>query len=73
MNEPHISVTEQTFAEAWRQLIAYEEALEWPEKCRACECRTVCMKCAAGYTRFRTGRYPLSTRRKLNSFSMIFR
>ena len=46
MNEPHISVTEQTFAEAWRQLIAYQEALEWPEKCRTCEYRTVCMKCA---------------------------
>lgn len=46
MNEPHISVTEQMFAEAWRQLIAYEEALEWPEKCRACEYKTVCMKCA---------------------------
>lgn len=46
MNEPNIPVRGQPFREAWKQLIQYEEELQWPEECRSCEAREVCFKCA---------------------------
>lgn len=46
MNEPYIPVRNQAFLKSWQELIAYEEALEWPEECKACEAQNVCEKCA---------------------------
>ena len=37
MNEPNIPVRDQAFLKSWQELIAYEEALEWPEECKTCE------------------------------------
>lgn len=45
LNEPHIPVWELSFRESWRQLLQYQEQLEWPSECHGCEARTVCMKC----------------------------
>ena len=47
MNEPDISVRDQEFLEAWRELVQYEENLEWPQECKTCEVREGCFKCAA--------------------------
>src|SRR5699024_8017838 len=46
MNEPNIPVRDQAFLKSWQELIAYEEALEWPEECKTCEAQKVCFKCA---------------------------
>ncbi len=46
MNEPDIPVLERAFPQAWKELIEYEEALEWPEECKTCKANTVCVKCA---------------------------
>lgn len=46
MNEPNIPVRDLTFLEAWKELIAYEETLDWPEECKTCEVQKVCFKCA---------------------------
>lgn len=47
MREPHISVKEQTFQNAWEELIRFEEQLQWPKECKSCEAASVCFKCAA--------------------------
>lgn len=46
MNEPDIPVLERAFPQAWKELIEYEEALDWPEECKTCKANTVCVKCA---------------------------
>lgn len=46
MNEPHISVRENTFKNAWKKLIDYEEHLEWPEECKECKAQKGCLRCA---------------------------
>ena len=46
MNEPNIPVKDMPFQKAWEELIRYEEALDWPEKCRTCEANKICFKCA---------------------------
>lgn len=45
MNEPNISVIDQTFESAWQQLIQYEEQLTWPKECQTCEIRHICRRC----------------------------
>lgn len=47
MDRPDIPVRDLPFADAWQQLLAYEEALEWPEKCESCAAARVCWRCAA--------------------------
>ena len=47
LNEPNIPVHELTFQRAWRELLCYEETLDWPEECKTCSASTVCLKCAA--------------------------
>lgn len=47
MDAPNIPVRDMPFAQAWRQLLDYEEALDWPAECKACEAAKVCLKCAA--------------------------
>lgn len=47
MNEPNIPVRDQAFLKSWQELIAYEEALEWPQECKTCEAQKVCDKCIA--------------------------
>lgn len=47
MNEPNIPVRNLPFKEAWRQLLDFEEALDWPEECKSCEAAKVCQRCAA--------------------------
>lgn len=46
MNEPNIPIREQAFLKSWQELIAYEEALEWPKECKTCEAQKACVKCA---------------------------
>lgn len=46
MGEPRIPVRSQSFRQAWEQLIRFEEELDWPEQCRDCRARSVCLKCA---------------------------
>lgn len=46
MNEPHINVRDQAFLKSWKELIRYEEELDWPEECKSCEAQKVCFKCA---------------------------
>lgn len=46
MNEPNIPVKDMAFQEAWKELIAYEEVLDWPEECKTCKVQTACFKCA---------------------------
>ena len=47
MDEPNIPVRDLPFGEAWRQLLDFEEALDWPEECKSCEAAKVCQRCAA--------------------------
>lgn len=47
MDEPNIPVRDLPFGEAWRQLLDFEEALDWPEECKTCEAAKVCQRCAA--------------------------
>ena len=47
MDEPHIPVCARGFSAAWKELLRYEEGLDWPEECINCEARGVCVKCAA--------------------------
>lgn len=46
MNEPNIPIREQAFLKSWQELMAYEEALEWPKECKTCEAQKACVKCA---------------------------
>ena len=50
MNEPHINVRDQAFLKSWKELIQYEEELDWPEECKSCEAQKVCFKCAGTLT-----------------------
>ena len=47
LDEPNIPVRDLPFAEAWRQLLEYEEQLDWPAECKTCEAARVCLKCMA--------------------------
>lgn len=47
LNEPQISVRQDSFTSAWNQLLKYEDDLQWSEECRKCEAARVCMKCMA--------------------------
>ena len=47
LDGPDITVWDQSFRIAWKQLLANEEALDWPESCKNCEAFEVCAKCAA--------------------------
>lgn len=46
MNEPDIQVRGRPFRDCWRDLLEYEEALDWPEECKICKVRKACFKCA---------------------------
>ena len=46
MNEPDISVRGRNLADAWRELVDYEERLRWPDACQKCDVREVCRMCA---------------------------
>lgn len=46
MNEPDIDIRRQPFSGSWKELLAYEEALEWPDACRECSVQKACFKCA---------------------------
>lgn len=60
LDKPKIPVRELPFIRAWHQLLDYEEALQWPEKCRSCQAAAVCMKCAASLDM--KGQDPVSVR-----------
>lgn len=47
LDQPRISVINLPFRSAWEQLLAYEETLQWPQKCKTCSAFDVCAKCAA--------------------------
>lgn len=46
MNEPNIPVRDMAFKDAWKALIDYEEALDWPKECYTCKVQKACFKCA---------------------------
>ena len=46
MDEPNIPVRSQSFRQSWKELIEYEENLDWPEECKVCEVKEACFKCA---------------------------
>lgn len=46
MNEPEISLLDRAFPQAWKELLGYEEALDWPKECKSCKVQKACMKCA---------------------------
>ncbi|HIZ66535.1 MAG TPA: radical SAM protein [Candidatus Blautia pullicola] len=50
MNEPNIPVRDLAFSGAWKALVAYEEALDWPAECKSCRAQSACAKCAATLT-----------------------
>ena len=47
MNEPRILLRNMHFSQAWKELIQYEENLDWPHECKTCRANQVCFKCAA--------------------------
>lgn len=47
MDQPNIPVRDMDFSEAWRALLDYEEALDWPEECSRCPEKAGCFRCAA--------------------------
>lgn len=47
MDVPDISIKQMSFKECWRQLLEYEEALDWPSECKMCEANKVCLECIA--------------------------
>lgn len=47
INELDISLKELSFSRAWKQLIEFEDLLDWPDECKTCAKREKCVKCAA--------------------------
>lgn len=47
LNEPDIDAVSLGFSEAWKQLVEYEESLQWPVECQKCRWFDVCPRCAA--------------------------
>lgn len=47
MSEPNILIKNMPFSKAWKELIQYEENLDWPNECKNCRANQVCFKCAA--------------------------
>ena len=47
LQEPNIEVSELPFQQAWKELLQFENELDWPKECQTCSARTVCFKCAA--------------------------
>ena len=47
MNEPDISVRSRPFNECWKELVGFQESLEWPQECKECEYQKSCSRCAA--------------------------
>ena len=46
LDVPNIPIRDLSFAEAWKQLLEYEEALDWPEECKKCDAANICARCA---------------------------
>ena len=47
MNGPDISVRSTPFIECWKELVTFQESMEWPQKCKKCEYQKSCARCAA--------------------------
>lgn len=47
MNGPDISVRNRPFNECWKELVGFQESLEWPQECKECEYQKSCARCAA--------------------------
>ena len=47
MNGPDISVRSRPFNECWKELVGFQERLEWPQECKECEYQKSCARCAA--------------------------
>lgn len=47
LDKPDIPVRDMPFAQAWKSLLEYEEALDWPPACKTCAAAEVCARCAA--------------------------
>ena len=47
MNGPDIPVRDKPFVECWKELIEFQERLEWPQECKQCEQQRSCLRCAA--------------------------
>ena len=47
MNGPDISVRSRSFNECWKELVGFQESMEWPQECKECEYQKSCARCAA--------------------------
>lgn len=47
LNEPDISPLSSGFSDAWKNLVEYEENLQWPVECQKCKWSQKCPRCAA--------------------------
>ena len=47
INELEISLKTLSFSQAWKQLIEFEDSLDWPTECKTCAKKEKCVKCAA--------------------------
>lgn len=47
LNGPDIAVRDKSFNKCWKELIEFQENLEWPEECRICPSKSDCLGCAA--------------------------
>lgn len=49
LNEPKIKASTLGINEAWKQLVDYEEKLQWPKECLECKWSKICPRCAATF------------------------
>ena len=47
MNSPDIPVRDKPFKDCWKELVQFQENLQWPEECRTCDQKESCARCAA--------------------------
>lgn len=47
MSGPNISVRDNSVAKCWKELLLFQESLDWPEECKECEYQKSCERCAA--------------------------
>jgi len=55
LDEPHISVVNQSLEKCWKELLDYQEKLRWPDECYTCEYKKQCKKCLAHLACFSGG------------------
>lgn len=49
LNGPNINIREQNFQDCWKELVDFQEKLEWPKECQSCPVQKGCRRCAASF------------------------